>query len=196
MGGLAIQGLQEALLNADLSLAHLGIFRAVLFAPVPASGAEWTQGPASDVDPFIFTTPKLGTFLSIPPQYEVMGGSYMVLGGSIVPNAPTVEEQETYSAMEPIYTLLQLTGANPLLPPRPYAREGAFSLMNGTLLNLIAFNQDVLVPEANLADLYTYLTGGGIGVFYRNIQTADACHGMTITNPAEVVKALRTLPPF
>lgn len=196
MGGLAIQGLQEALLNSDLSLAHLGIFRAILFAPVPASGADWNMSDSGDISDFIFTTTELGTFVKFPPEVDLIGGSYTVLDGSIVPNAPSLEELEVYGSMEPIFTVLQLTSGNPELPPRPYARQGAFSIVNGTILNLIAFSQDVLVPEANLNALYTYLTGCNLDLFYRNIKTADACHSMTISNPAEVVKALRTLPPF
>ncbi len=196
MGGLAVQGLQEELLKSDLSLAHLGIFRAILFAPVPARDSEWDMNDGGGIDDFIFTTPELGTYMKLTPEADLYGGSYTVLDGTIVPNAPSLEELERYGSMEPIFTILQLTGANPELPPRPYARQGAFSIVNGTILNLIAFSQDVLVPEANLNALYTYLTDCNLNLFYRKIDKPDACHSMTISNPAEVVKALSTLPPF
>jgi len=198
MGGLAIQGLQEALLSADLSLAHLGIFRAVLFAPVPAYGSVWNQGPPSDLSPFIFGQPGdtvTGQYIYIPPQYAVLGDAFATLDGSIVPNAPTAEEAAAYTAPEPLYAVLQLVGYDGF-PPRPYAREGAFNIMNGTLLNLISFSQDALVPQADLDELYPYLTGSTLNLFYRPVTADDACHSMLITNPKRVVKTLLTLPPF
>jgi pimeloyl-ACP methyl ester carboxylesterase len=197
MGGLAIQGLQEALLKTDLSLAHLGIFRAVLIAPVPALSSVWTQGPAADLSEFLVTTPEFGTYVQLSLPAAMYGGAFSVLDGSIVPNAPTWEELATYNAPEPLYTLLQLVGQlTPMGYPRPDAREGAFSICKGTLLNLISFSQDTLVPVDDLDDLYNHLTGNTLGIFYRKIEAADACHSMLITNPAEVVKVMRRLPPF
>ncbi|MDA8140437.1 MAG: alpha/beta hydrolase [Desulfobacteraceae bacterium] len=197
MGGLAIQGLQEALLKQDLSLAHLGIFRAVLLAPVPAASSVWTQGPPSDISPFVKYTPSLGTYIDLTPEAALYGGSFTVLDGSLVPNAPSLADTAAYNAPEPYYTVLQLVGI--LAPqgfPRPDAREGAFSICKGTLLNVISFSQDVLVPAGDLDDLYNYLTGNTLGLFYRKVDKSDACHSMLISNPAEVVKALKTLPPM
>ncbi len=200
MGGLAIQGLQEGLLKTDLSLAHLGIFRAVLLAPVPAYGAEWTQGPEADLTPFIFGTqgdPVVGQYLFIPAEYAALGTDWMDLNYITVPNRPSVEAIATYVAPEPLYTLLQLVGRlEPMGYARPAAREGAFNIMNGTLLNLVSFSQDNLVPQANLDALYPYLTGSPLNLFYRPIDTADACHNMLISNPAKVAKTLKTLGPF
>jgi pimeloyl-ACP methyl ester carboxylesterase len=194
MGGLAIQGLQEALLNADLSLAHLGIFRAVLIAPVPANGAQWTQGPEADVEPFIVTDPGAGQYLFIPPEIARLSTEFMTLNGTYVPNQPTLEEMQTYNAPEPLFTLLQLVGFEGFPLARPSAREGAFSISNGTLLNLISFSQDLLVPKADLDALYPYLTGDHFNIFYRPVNKDDACHSMHITNPKEIVKKLITLP--
>lgn len=199
MGGLAIQGLQEALLNADLSLAHLGIFRAVLLAPVPAYGVEWHQGPEADVTPFLVGDPEdpvVGQYLYIPPEFALQSTEFMTLDGTYVPNRPTLEEMATYTAPEPLYTLLQLVGQEGFPLTRPFAREGAFSVCKGTLLHLISFNQDLLVPQADLDALYPYLTGSIINLFYRPINKADACHSMHMTNPKEIVKALITLPPM
>lgn len=198
MGGLAIQGLQQALLDQDLSLAHLGILRAILLAPVPVAGSVWNQGPPSDLTPYIMgsETGPLGQYLSLPPMLAMYSTSYMTLAGEYVPNLPTIEEATSYNAPEPLWTLSQLTGASPLLPARPDAGEGAFSICKGTFLNVISFSQDVLVPAGDLDDLYAYLTSNDWGLFYRNVDTADACHGMYITNPKAVVDVLKTLPPF
>lgn len=199
MGGLAIQGLQEALLNADLSLAHLGIFRAVLLAPVPATDAVWTQGPESDVEPFLvgdLEDPVVGQYLFIPPEFAVLSSEFMTLDGSYVPNTPSVEEIAAYNAPEPLFTLLQLVGQEGFPFTRPFAREGAFSISKGTLLHLISLSQDLLVPRADLNALYPYLTGDNLNLFYRRIDTDDACHSMHFTNPKKIVKALSTLPPL
>ncbi len=199
MGGLAIQGLQEALIAQEASFAYLGIFRTILIAPVPVASSVWTQGPASDVTSYILGEEDgpLGQYVYFPAiVQQLYGGSYNTLTGGVVPNVPSLELVETYNAPEPLWTLSQLTGASPLLPARPDAREGAFSIMRGTLLNVISFSQDVLVPAGDLDDLYAYLTGTSLGMFYRNIEQDDACHSMHISNPAAVVNVLKKLPPF
>lgn len=195
MGGLAIQGLQEALLDADLSLAYLGIFRAVLLAPVPAASSVWTQGESSDITNYIFYNDAYGYYVYFPDYIQLYyGGSYNTLDGSVVPNAPSLEEITAYNGPEPLYTILQLAGEFPL--PRPDAREGAFSILNGTLLNVVSFSQDTLVPADDLDDLYDYLTGSPLALFYRKITADDACHSMMISNPARVAKELATMGPF
>lgn len=198
MGGLAIQGLQEALLNENLSLAMIGVMRAVLFAPVPTSGSVWNRGPDSDINPFIVGEAGdtvLGQYVYIPAEYARLGASFATLNGSLVPNLPSLEEMATYTGAEPLYAILQLVGYEGF-PPRPYAREDAFSILNGTLLNIVSFSQDTLVSQGDLDALYPYLTGDSLGMFYRSITADDACHAMLITNPKKVVKALLTLPPF
>ena len=198
MGGLAIQGLQEALLNSDLSLAMLGVFRTVLFAPVPASGAVWNKGADADLTPFIkgeADDPVIGQYVYIPAYYARLGATFATLDGTLVPNLPSLEEMATHTGNEPLYAILQLAGY-PGFPQRPYASEGAFNMLNGTILNIVSFSQDALVAQDDLDELYPYLTGDMLDIFYRPITADDACHGMLISNPKRVVKELLTLPPF
>jgi len=190
MGGLTVMAAQEALLSQGSSLAQHGISTAVLLAPVPPANATWTLGDPADFSPFVVTDPVLGTYLQLPPPVAQVAGGYTTLAGTLAPNAPTVEEIATqgYHDKEPITVALQLTGAIPQLP-RPSARARAFSFEKGTTLVLASFSQDVLVPAGDLDDLYTLMTGWP-GPLYRPIVAPDAVHGMFITNPKAMLKAL------
>lgn len=126
----------------------------------------------------------------------------MTLAGTVVPNAPTLEEtlSRGYLGFEPFVTLAQLGGAPIPLPtggsfilPLPAVAAGAFAPSRGTLLALVSFSQDVLVPAINLGDLYTYLTNDTTGERYLPIVASDAVHGMLISNPAAIVRQARDL---
>jgi pimeloyl-ACP methyl ester carboxylesterase len=199
MGGLAIQAAQQALLNQNSSLAALGITKAVLFAPVPPRDRPWVRPPSGDVTPFFVTDPILGTYLSLPPG---VGASFYTLAGTLAPNAPTNEQivSRGYLAIEPFVTLAQLVGAPIPLPtgdsfvlPLPAVSAGAFAPSRGTVLALVSFSQDVLVPAANLPDLYTYLTGDTQQRLYVPIVTDDAVHGMIMSNAPGLLASVRAL---
>jgi pimeloyl-ACP methyl ester carboxylesterase len=194
MGGLAIQGVQEALLTANSSLAAHGVFGAILIASVPGAGLPWTQlRPPSDLTPFVQFTPALGTYLDIPPPLVKLGGGYTTLAGTLTPDAPSDAQMFDYVGWEPITTALQLTGQIPL--PRPGARQGAFALNKGTVLAVISFSQDVLTPAVDQDDLYLHLNGRQ-GLLYRPVVAPNAVHNMHISNPAGVLTQLRNLNMF
>lgn len=194
MGGLAVQGAQEALLASGSSLAQHGVYRAILVAPVPTSSVNWTRlGPPPNLTPFVVNDPDLGTYLDIPPPVAKLGGGFTKLSdGQLVPNTPSDAAMADYVGWEPITTALQLT--DQLLPalPRPAVREGAFAPIRGTLLTLISFSQDVLTPQVDHQDLYEYLIGRP-GLLYRPIDTPTAVHNMHITEPANMIAAIRDL---
>lgn len=199
MGGLAVQAAQQFLLNQNSSLAALGINKAVLFAPVPPRDRPWVRPPSGDVTPFLVTDPVLGTYLKLPPG---VGGSFVTLAGTVAPNAPTNEQvvARGYLAIEPFVTLAQLGGAPIPLPtggsfilPLPAVSAGAFAPQRGTLLALVSFSQDVLVPAGNLPDLYSYLTGDTRQTLYVPIVANDAVHGMIMSNPAGILAKVRAL---
>jgi pimeloyl-ACP methyl ester carboxylesterase len=192
MGGLAVQGAQEALLAGGSSLAQHGVFGAILVAPVPTSSVNWTRlAPPPNLAPFVVTDPALGTYLDIPGAVAKLGGGFTKLSdGQLVPNTPSDAVMADYTGWEPITTALQLT--DQLLPalPRPAVRQGAFAPIRGTLLALISFSQDVLTPQVDHKPLYEYLIGRQ-GLLYRPIATATAVHNMHITEPANVIAAIR-----
>jgi pimeloyl-ACP methyl ester carboxylesterase len=193
MGGLAIQGVQEALLAQGSSLAKHGVFGAILMAAVPNFNSAWTQPPPSNVTPFLVTNdPALGVYLSLPPEVYVQTGGFRLLStGQVVANVPTAAQvvANGWNGREPVITLIQLTSTTgPLV--RPGCRQGAFKLQNGTLLSVISFSQDVLTPAVDQNALYVYLNGGS-GPLYRPVVAADAVHSMFLSNPAGLITALR-----
>jgi len=199
MGGLAIQAAQQALLSQNSSLAALGINKAVLLAPVPPRDRPWVRPPSGDVTPFLVTDPVLGTYLSLPPG---VGGGFVTLAGTVVPNAPTNEQivARGYLGIEPFVTAAQLGGAPIPLPtggsfvlPLPAVSAGAFAPQRGTLLALVSFSQDVLVPAVNLPDLYSYLTGDTSQRLYVPIVASDAVHSMFVSNPTGMLASVRAL---
>jgi hypothetical protein len=118
----------------------------------------------------------------------------------LAPNAPTPAEVTAagYIGFEPISTLLQLTEQTLPLPgggmitlARPTVDAGAFSLRRGTVLTLMSFAEDTLVPAADLGGLYEYLTGDTRGRRYVTIATPDAVHNMFVSNPGPIVAELR-----
>ena len=200
MGGLEVQGAQEALLSAGSSFAAHGVFGAVLLAPVPPHAQQWVRPPSGDPTPFIVTDPTLGSYLSLPPAVWIQAGTFTTLAGQIVANAPTADQAATYVGPEPLATLSQLVEASVPLPDggsftlqRPTVSAGAFALKRGTPLAVVSFSQDVLVPAVNLEPLYEYLTGDTHDVLYRPVVTDDAVHGMLISNPAGMLDAIRPM---
>jgi pimeloyl-ACP methyl ester carboxylesterase len=197
MGGLAVASTQQALLDQGSSLAQHGVRRALLLAPVPPHGRPWMQSPPSDLSSAIVEDDQLGTYLSLPPELW-LPGLFATPQGEFVPGTPSADETiaGAYIAPEPLTTLLQLVeqpieipDAGTITIPRPEVSEGAFTAQHGTLLRLVAFSQDVLVPVSDLADLYSYLSGAEDGRGYRLVDTPDAVHGMFFSNPDELLDA-------
>jgi pimeloyl-ACP methyl ester carboxylesterase len=189
MGGLAIQGVQEALLTSGSSLAALGVQRAILIAAVPALSATWTQPPGAELGDFVVDDPALGQYLDLPPWLVQLSGGYTTTGGVLAATTPSVEAIAPTVGWEPIVTTLQLVGQVPGLP-RLDAREGAFALRRGTLLSVIGFSEDVLTPAADQDDLYEYLIGRP-GFRYFLVEGPDAVHNTFIADPESMMSAVR-----
>jgi pimeloyl-ACP methyl ester carboxylesterase len=191
MGGLIIQGLQETLLAQGSSLAQLGVVRAALLAPVPAEGQQWTQPPPSDVTPFIVFDPVLGLYLNIPPQIFQFQ-SFGTPAGMLVPNAPSVAEivENGYVGIEPLNVAIQLATNN---IPRPSVRRGAFKVQNGTVVAVMGFTQDILVPAFDLPPLYDHLTASTHRALSFTIDTPDAVHSMYVSNPEGMIAVLNEM---
>jgi pimeloyl-ACP methyl ester carboxylesterase len=194
MGGLAIQGAQEALLAQNSSLAAHGVFGAILIAAVPNRGVNWTQPPADpSQNQFVVNDPVLGTILDLPVQAGYATGAFTTLAGTnlTTPQLAAAFATNDWIAPEPITTVLELTGTNPAT--RPFARQNAFASQNHTILTVLSFSQDVLAPAVDQPALYTYLTGRPStgNTLYRPIVTADAVHSMYLSNPAGLITALK-----
>ena len=203
MGGLAIETVQEQLLSAGSSLARHGVAGAVLLAPVPPHGEPWTVPPTGNLGPFIVIDPVLGTYLQIPAAAFVPL-AFTTTTGQVASNAPTPDQVTAgrYLGPEPISTLSELVEATVALPDggsvtlqRPTVEQGAFAPKHGTVLSLVSFSEDTLVPAADLEPLYEYLTGDSDDRRYHEVTGADAVHEMLVSDPTPIVRAIRpTLP--
>jgi pimeloyl-ACP methyl ester carboxylesterase len=194
MGGLAVQAAQERLLSEGSSLARLGVYEAVLLGALPANGAVWHQVRFPDFVLDLFTQGDaqgpFGRYIFFPPEAARTGPGFTTLSGELAVNTPPAEEIAV--GAEP-YNTTQQVNANPDFPPRPFAREHAFSLDKGTLLMVVAFSQDAFVIPDDEKALYRYLTGAPGNAFYRLIDTPQAVHNMYITEPEKVAKVTRLL---
>ena len=151
MGGLEVQTAQEELLAQSSSYLRHGVVGAILLDAVPANGTQWTQPPPnSGTAQFIFTDPTLGTILGLPAAAGPFTGAFnRISDGALVPNTPSVDTfvANNWVGPEPITTLLELIGTSAPLW-RPFVRQNAFQLHNGTVLSVIAGAQDV-APAAS-----------------------------------------------
>jgi pimeloyl-ACP methyl ester carboxylesterase len=201
MGGLAIQTAQQQLLSAGSSLASHGVVGAVLLAPVPPHGEPWTVPPTGNLGPFLVTDPVLGTYLQIPAAAFVPL-AFTTTTGQVASNAPTPDQVTAgrYLGPEPISTLSELVEATVALPDggsftpqRPTVERGAFAPKHRTVLSLVSFSEDTLVPAADLGPLYEYLTGDSRDRLYREVTAPDAVHEMLVSDPAPIVDAIRPM---
>lgn len=199
MGGLAIQGVQEALLASNSSLAKKGVVGAILIAAVPNRNVAWTHTPTdlnAPPNPFVVVDPVLGTIFDVPPAAARSAGGFTRLADGVIPmNVPPVEVfvANDWSSPEPSATAIELTGVVGNPDTRPACRRNAFAANNGTLLSVLSFSQDALARAVDQPALYTFLTGKpSTGAsLYRPIVANDAVHAMFISNPAGLIAALK-----
>src|SRR5262249_28057617 len=160
----------------------------------PPHGRPWTVPQTGDLSSLVKVDPALGTYIAFPPEVFI-AQSFGTPAGTLVTGAPTPDEvvQAGYVGPEPLGLLLQLVEAPVTLPDgsmvtpaRPSVDQGAFAFPRGSLLKLASFSQDVLVPAADLAALYPYLTFDPFNLGYVPVDTPDAAHCMFISNPQGV----------
>jgi pimeloyl-ACP methyl ester carboxylesterase len=197
MGGLEIQSAQEKLLAQNSSLAKRGVFRAILIASVPNAGVAWSVPPSSS--PPTVTEPTLGTYIVLSPATAQAGG-FLKASSLIPPAVPTILCYDGFGppciggvppefvGQEPLFIGAQLVGSDlpppfPPIPDRPFARQGAFHPIHGTLLTVIGFQEDALTPASVQLPLYQYLVGSSTRFLYRLVDTPDSVHAMQILNP-------------
>ena len=200
VGGLDVQAAQEVLLARHSSLAAHGILSAVLLAPIPPHGQPWHTSPPRGEAPPPVNDPVLGSYFLTTPEVQIPG-FFGTLAGQTIPAAPTPAQvvAARYIGPEPLAALLQLVEAPMPLPTggtttvlRPTVRAGAFDLRRGTLLTLVSFSQDTNVHAGDLGSLYEYLTGDRRDRFYRPVVAPDAVHAMLISNPTDLLEAIRS----
>jgi len=210
MGGLEVQGVQEALLAQGSRLADLGVDRAVLLAPVPHAGAQWALGgpttdPACAGVPGLTVVPTVafGVYLIYSPATSLCGGAFTRQDGTLADSVPSEWLEldpgsglptgipQAWIGWEPL-SLAQQLGS----PNRPKVRDGAFAAKNGTKLTLISFEQDMLTPTIYHPALYEQLVGRR-GPNFHVVTGTGAVHEIVTVDPDLAVQGLRMVPgPF
>ena len=196
MGGLAVQAAQQLLMDNGSRLSQLGVFQAILLAPVPAEEiSDYAVLPGFEPDPaalepFVVDSPLYGQYLDLTPvpQAVLFGGGFTDRMGNLTPAAGLVD-LSTLVGYEPLFTVGQVS--DPTIP-RPSANAGIFKPRNGTLLTVVGFSEDVLTPIEYQPALYEHLIGRK-GFLYREVTAPDAVHNMYQTNPNGMLDQLGSM---
>lgn len=207
MGALTLTIAQQKLIDKGSSLAKLGITYVLLIAPIPSHGLPWTQPSDQEVQkllPFVKVDATKGIYLDMPPDQWIKA-SFVDKTGKITAKAPTPAQVVSlgYSAIEPAMTVLQLSEQTiprsilvPNPPPRmdrPTVNAGAFGPDRGTRLAVVSFSEDGLLLPSDVHNYYKHLTGDTTDFRYIAVNSSEAVHNMTITDPDFVLQAMQVL---
>lgn len=197
-GGLLVQMVQQRLIDQGTNLRRaFKIRKAVLIssvAPVETPFFLAESGLAAQIlSPFLVVdNSSLGLHFSIPAEnwrlifFTNFAAPLQEAG--LVPGAPTAAEIQAngWNARAPLLASLQLIGATPLV--RPTVDAGIFAGGNddengGTELNVITYDNDILILSQENQALYEYLTGdvtlSGLVV----ITDPNAVHDLQLSDP-------------
>ena len=156
---------------------------------MPPQPLGWTP-PPGDLSPFVVDDATLGTYLLLPPAVW-QAVAFTDTTGQIAADAPTPDQiaAERYVGAEPFADLLELASAPPL--QRPTITAGIFSPIHGTILKIVGFSEDTVVPSSFMQPLYELASGDEKDLLYRLVSAPDAVHGMLVSDPQGLVAALR-----
>jgi pimeloyl-ACP methyl ester carboxylesterase len=194
-GAIVVQLAQQLLVGAGTSLrrAH-NVDAVVLFAPTMPAALPWAfaENPATLqlLGGLLTFTPELGPHVRVPDAlWPIL--FFSRLDGSIVSTAPTAADVAAlgYNAPEPQLSALQLLGV--LGFTRPDIASGVFSWRKGTLLTVLAFEQDQIVRPEEARALHAHLTGSPFGLTYLTIGGTESVHDMFVSDPGALFAGIR-----
>lgn len=188
MGGMVIQRIQQRLIEQGTSLWDaFHIRHAVLLAPAIPASVHWTfrddtAGPLM-ISTFVKDDPLLGSVVDIPPEAFV-SVVFTKLDGTLASNAMTPEEiaSSGWVSLESWSATGSLFGIGPIVEPD--VSFGIFSDRFGTMLDLVAFEQDSVIFASDLGPLFSYLTGKPVGPGFSIVEGEIATHGLPQVDPA------------
>ena len=194
MGGLVVQLAQQRLLDDGSSLHDLGVERAILLSPAIPEALPWGFRDAGTVEGLLagltVIDPGLGAIIQIPEPL-VPSLFFGRPDGTVASSAPSGAETIAlgWTGAESVAAMQSMVGMAPQDPPAIDA--GIFAKANGTDLGLVAFEQDNLLPPAELGPLFTYLTGKATSdKAYVVIFGEDAVHGTPQLDPEGMLDAM------
>ena len=194
MGGLVVQLAQQRLLDAGSSLHDLGIDRAILLAPAIPEALPWGFRDAGAVEGLLagltVIDPSLGAIIEIPEPL-VPGLFFGRPDGTVASTALSGAEVIAlgWTGAESVAAMQSMVGMAPQAPPAIDA--GIFAKANKTDLGIVAFEQDNILPPAEIGPLFTYLTGEATtaGAFVV-LSGDDAVHGTPQVDPEGLLDAM------
>lgn len=185
-GGLLVQMMQETLLANGTSLRRAYSIRsAVLLASAPPQGSSWRFFDSLDPDTlagYVQSDPVNGSYL-VMPDNDWIAFFFVGINGLVHPGSPIAEQINDlgYKSSAPLAASLQLANIFPFV--RPAVEGGIFQPANGTMLQMVAYENDPIVrPEESLA-LYAYLTYDNTSARHAVVNRADGVHGLHMADP-------------
>jgi len=193
-GGMVVQMLQQQLVDGGSSLrgAH-GIDAVVLMAPTMPDGESWAFVESGLAGQLLaaFLAPDQSRFAIPDAVWPILFFS-RASDGALVPTAPSGADVTAlgYNAPEPLLSALQLVGAPPF-PSRPVIGEGIFAPSRGTLLSVVAFDEDQIVRPAEASALYDRLAGPVPLRAFFTVTGPESVHDMFVSNPTAMFADVR-----
>ncbi|MCC6621671.1 MAG: alpha/beta hydrolase [Deltaproteobacteria bacterium] len=192
MGGMVLQVAQQSLVDAGASLFDtFGVRHAILLAPAIPAEVPWfirdVVGLAAFAS-FYADDPVAGEVLAMPAEVWP-AVVFSTLQGVLASNAPSAEQiaASGWAALESWTAVSQLFDA----AHTPPIDAGIFGKHSGTRLDIVAFSQDTIIGPADLARLFTWLTGkAATGYGFLVIDHPDATHGVPQADPHGLLEAM------
>jgi pimeloyl-ACP methyl ester carboxylesterase len=193
-GGMIVQIVQQQLVTAGSSLrsAH-GIDAVVLLAPTMPDGMSWGFVESGQAGQLLaaFLSPDQ-THFAIPDAVWPTLFFSRLSDNTLVPGAPTpaVVTARGYNAPEALLSALQLVGAPPF-PSRPVIDAGIFAPSRGTLLSIVAFDEDQILRPVEASALYDRLAGPVALRAFFTVSGPESVHDMFVSHPAAMLANVR-----
>lgn len=190
-GALVIQLAQKWLSEAGESLSDLGVHNTVLLAPSPPRDLPWY---------FVDSRSHLGLLESFFDEddrvVDIPGVRWPTIffvnfSWEVAPGTPLDDVLDKWATPEPLVSSLELTGGGYPFPvvSRPVVDAGVFA-DSGVTLQVVGFEQDVLVFPDEVTNIYEHLTGAPADDGLVIIPGSEAVHDSYISQPEQVVNVI------
>jgi pimeloyl-ACP methyl ester carboxylesterase len=201
LGGLLTQMLQQRLVDSGSSLfREYGIVKALLLAPSAAAPVAQSGDNSGNQDLTVFLgySDQLWYHFDIPAS-DWPGVFFVNWDGVISTDTPSPEDIEGrgYRAPGPLFSAMQTVGAEmPGLPyfPIPEVSPGIFGVQAGTLLHIVSYEDDTMIPVSKCTELFDHLIccpwWSRSTVIEAEGEVHDRVHDLHISNPNVIIDAM------
>jgi pimeloyl-ACP methyl ester carboxylesterase len=196
MGGLVVHLAQQRLIDSGSSLReaydvkHVVLFAAAAWPDDVSCAVCQNPALAATLGMYMGFDPVLGLRVQLPPAVFI-ALAFSRPDGTIATNAPTPAEVGAlgYDSPESATALAGVLGAP--TTPRADFDPGIFCRHFGTKLDLVSFQNDVIVRPAENEALFHYDTGERPELGFTTVGGPNAVHGLPVSDPAGMLAALK-----